>query len=69
VLRVANRHALESILQQAFSDSAHVGWVADRAAGIPYSPVRTFQEALGRPSTGCRDMFLEIEVRSSADIA
>jgi formyl-CoA transferase/CoA:oxalate CoA-transferase len=62
-LRVRNRHALESILSDVFRTKPMTEWVERmRAAGLPCSPVRTFQEVIDDPQTAVRNMFPEIGV-------
>jgi formyl-CoA transferase/CoA:oxalate CoA-transferase len=61
--RVRNRHALEETLGGVFRTRTMLQWVEQlRAAGIPCSPVRTFQEVVEDPQTAVRGMFPEVVV-------
>jgi len=60
--RVTNRHKLEAILNSVFKQRPMAEWIERlRAAGIPCSPVRDFQEVAEDPQTELRQMFPEIE--------
>jgi crotonobetainyl-CoA:carnitine CoA-transferase CaiB-like acyl-CoA transferase len=61
--RVRNRHALEQILKEIFKERPAAEWIERlRAAGIPCSPVRNFEEVTTDPQTALRGMFPDIEV-------
>jgi crotonobetainyl-CoA:carnitine CoA-transferase CaiB-like acyl-CoA transferase len=60
--RVENRHALEAILQAVFGECEMAEWIARlRAAGIPCSPVKTFEEVVDDAQTALRGMFPTVE--------
>jgi len=56
--RVANRAALEKVLAEVFRQRRMEEWVLLlRSAGIPCSPVLSFEEVAGDPQARVRDMF------------
>jgi len=60
--RVENRHALEEILQAVFGERDMADWIAClRAAGIPCSPVKNFEEVAQDSQTALRNMFPTID--------
>jgi crotonobetainyl-CoA:carnitine CoA-transferase CaiB-like acyl-CoA transferase len=60
--RVENRHTLEEILQAVFADRNMADWIERlRAAGIPSSPVKNFEEVTRDPQTALRNMFPTID--------
>jgi crotonobetainyl-CoA:carnitine CoA-transferase CaiB-like acyl-CoA transferase len=60
--RVENRHALEAILQAVFGERNMAEWIAClRAAGIPCSPVKNFEEVAQDSQTTLRNMFPTID--------
>jgi formyl-CoA transferase/CoA:oxalate CoA-transferase len=62
-LRVKNRRTLEAILEPLFRERPMSEWVERmRAAGVPCSPVRNFQEVLEDPQTAVRRMFPNVIV-------
>jgi crotonobetainyl-CoA:carnitine CoA-transferase CaiB-like acyl-CoA transferase len=64
-LRVTNRRVLEAILESTFRERPMAEWVESmRSAGIPCSPVRSFQEVMQDPQTAARGMFPEVVVPS-----
>jgi formyl-CoA transferase/CoA:oxalate CoA-transferase len=63
--RIENRHALEEILQSVFHERDMAGWIEClRAAGIPCSPVKNFEEVTQDPQTALRNMFPTIDCPS-----
>jgi len=64
-LRVQNRHAVEAVLAAVFRERGMVEWVERlNGAGIPCSPVRTFEEVAAHPQTAVRNMFPTIHPAS-----
>jgi crotonobetainyl-CoA:carnitine CoA-transferase CaiB-like acyl-CoA transferase len=60
--RIRNRDRLEPLLEEVFRARPSADWVARlRAAGIPASLVRNFQEVAEDPQCVVRSMFPEIE--------
>jgi crotonobetainyl-CoA:carnitine CoA-transferase CaiB-like acyl-CoA transferase len=56
--RVKNREILEPIVQEAFLHDSAENWASRLlAAGVPCSPVRTFEEVYNDPQTAVRRMF------------
>jgi formyl-CoA transferase/CoA:oxalate CoA-transferase len=61
-LRVVHRHQLEAELQSGFRTRPVAAWVEIlRAAGIPCSPVRNFEEVTQDPQAALRGMFPDME--------
>lgn len=59
--RIRNRERLEPILEEVFRARTGMDWVERlRAAGIPASPVRNFQDVVEHPQSTVRGMFPEI---------
>jgi crotonobetainyl-CoA:carnitine CoA-transferase CaiB-like acyl-CoA transferase len=57
-LRIRNRQALEPLLECEFRKRNTAEWIARlQAAGIPASPVRTFQDVVEHPQSAVREMF------------
>jgi crotonobetainyl-CoA:carnitine CoA-transferase CaiB-like acyl-CoA transferase len=60
--RVENRHALEAILQSVFGERNMAEWIdLLRAAGIPCSPVKNFEEVSQDAQAAVRNMFPTID--------
>ena len=60
--RVENRHALEAILQSVFGERNMAEWIELlRAAGIPCSPVKNFEEVSQDAQAAVRNMFPTID--------
>jgi formyl-CoA transferase/CoA:oxalate CoA-transferase len=60
--RIRNRAVLEPLLDSVFRERPVAEWVERlRAAGIPASPVRNFQEVAEDPQSKVRRMFPEID--------
>lgn len=59
--RVANRKALNAILDARFSEGARAGWIERlTAAGVPCGSVRTVAEALADPQLLAREMVVPL---------
>jgi crotonobetainyl-CoA:carnitine CoA-transferase CaiB-like acyl-CoA transferase len=57
-MRVKNRHSLEALLSQIFSRDTRENWLAKlRAAGVPASPIRRFDEVVNDAQSAVRGMF------------
>jgi crotonobetainyl-CoA:carnitine CoA-transferase CaiB-like acyl-CoA transferase len=56
--RINNRAVLEPLLQKVFDTRSTADWISRlRAAGIPSSPVRNFQDVVEHPQSAVRQMF------------
>jgi len=56
--RIRNRAVLEPLLDEVFSTRAVAEWTARlQSAGIPASPVRTFEDVVDHPQSAVRQMF------------
>jgi len=56
--RIRNRAALEPLLDKVFSTRPVAEWTERlRAAGIPASPVRNFEDVVAHPQSAVREMF------------
>jgi crotonobetainyl-CoA:carnitine CoA-transferase CaiB-like acyl-CoA transferase len=61
-LRIANRGALEPLLESIFRSRASGEWVRRlQAAGIPASLVRNFADVVNHPQTAVREMFPKLD--------
>jgi crotonobetainyl-CoA:carnitine CoA-transferase CaiB-like acyl-CoA transferase len=57
-LRVKNRSVLEPLLAEIFRTQTRDGWLATlRTAGVPASPIRSFDEVVNDPHSAVREMF------------
>ena len=60
--RVANREAMETVLEQVFAGSTVTEWIsAFEAAGVPCGPILPPEHALIHPQLAARGMILETE--------
>jgi crotonobetainyl-CoA:carnitine CoA-transferase CaiB-like acyl-CoA transferase len=60
--RIVNRHELEPILGAVFRERNMAEWIERlRAAGIPCSPVKNFEEVSQDPQAAVRNMFPTID--------
>jgi crotonobetainyl-CoA:carnitine CoA-transferase CaiB-like acyl-CoA transferase len=60
--RIVHRDALEAILAEVLAKSSSGNWSAlFLAAGVPCSPVRTFEEVYHDPQTAVRRMFQQVD--------
>jgi crotonobetainyl-CoA:carnitine CoA-transferase CaiB-like acyl-CoA transferase len=56
--RIRNRHSLEPLFEAEFRKRPTQAWIAMlQAAGIPASPVRTFEDVVEHPQSAARKMF------------
>jgi crotonobetainyl-CoA:carnitine CoA-transferase CaiB-like acyl-CoA transferase len=62
-LRVQNRGVLEPLLIEIFRTDTMNNWLARlRAAGVPASPVRRFDEVVNDPQSAVRGMFPRLDI-------
>lgn len=60
--RIRNRSTLEPLLEREFAKRPTAEWIARlQGAGIPASPVRSFQDVVEHPQSACREMFPTID--------
>jgi crotonobetainyl-CoA:carnitine CoA-transferase CaiB-like acyl-CoA transferase len=67
--RVQNRHILEPLLAKIFRQAPCAEWLSRLSrAGVPCSPVRTFEEVWADPQSSARQMFPALSHSSAGNV-